>query len=131
MGMDARSSRIAHQVLLIALAIQGLTPDFRNQSSAWLFRILTWESADLVGGDDSGSLPLDDFDEGPGEVFAPGGMHPSLRLHRDAVGRPTAEFGSICACERMFRSAILSFHPHILAMQGGDDLIRSLCRFHC
>ncbi len=95
MGRDARSSRIGQLILLVAMAIQGLTPDFRNLSSPWLFRILTWELADLAGGKDSDRCPLDDHDKGPGEVFAPGGMHASLRLHRDAVGRPTAEFTPI------------------------------------
>ena len=131
MGMDARSSRIAHQFLLIAMAIQGVTPDFRNLSSPWLFRILTWESADLAGGKDSDSLPVEDHDKGPDEVCAANGMDAILRLRFDVGSRDASEFTPVRPSERLIRSTTLSFHPHIISMQGGDDLIRSLCRFLC
>jgi hypothetical protein len=131
MGRDARSSRIGRMILLVALAIQGVTPDFRNLSSPWLLRILDWEMGDLAFGKDSEPLPVENHDDGPSDVCAPGSMHNSLRLHRDSVGRLAAEFTPIGPSERLIRSSVLSFHPHILARHGGDDLIRSLCRFLC
>jgi hypothetical protein len=131
MGMDARSSWIAHQIVLIAVAIQGLTPDFRNLSSPWLFRIVTWELVDLAGGHGSESPPGEDHDEGPDDVCAANGLDAILRLRFDAGSQYTAELTPVRPSERLIRSTTLSSLPHIISSRGGDDLIRSLCRFLC
>ncbi len=131
MPRDARSSQIGRLILLIALAIQGMTPDLRSLASPWLFRILTWELADLTFGHDPEPTPVGDRDDIPSDVCSPGGMHESPRLQRHPSGRLGAEFTLNCPSERWLQSAILSFHAHILATQGGDDRIRALCRFRC
>jgi hypothetical protein len=131
MPRDARSSRIGRLILLVALAIQGVTPDPRSLASPRLFRILTWELADLAFGQDPDPPPIGDRDENPSDVCSPSGMHEGPRLSRDPAGRPGAEITSNCSCGRLLQSSILSFHAHILAMQGGDDRILALCRFRC
>ena len=57
-GVARRSIWAGYRIVLLAMAIQGLTPDSASLASPWLLRIVTSASVDgLAAGDGSSSMP--------------------------------------------------------------------------
>jgi hypothetical protein len=129
MRMDARSIRIGRHILLIALAIHGFTPDFRNLSPRWLIQLLTCKSAEFQPGGGSSPLPGEDHHEGPDHACAPVSIDASPRIRLESSARPCAAFTPVSPCERWIPSTPVSLHLFGIATRGSHDLIRSLCRF--
>jgi hypothetical protein len=136
MGTDGPSTRAACCILLVAMAIQGLTPDQLNLSSSWLLRLVLAESGDSPSADGDHAptqipSPLGQDDGASGEIV-------STVVH---VATPRVRID----CDRWFpfnalpvglrvrptRSALHSLHPPGVVVQGSDGLILSLCRLTC
>ncbi len=124
MRMDIGSIRIYRYLLLIALAIQGFTPDFRNLSSRWLIQLLTCNS-----GGGSSPLPGEERHEGPDQVCAPVSIDATPRTRLDNGARPLAAPMPLSPSQRWIRSTPVSLHFFGIATRGSHDLLRSLCRF--
>ena len=124
-----RTSRIGRNLLLIALTIQGFTPDFRNLASPWLIRLLACSSAEMVPGEPAAPLSPQDHQDGPSEFGAPASLDAIPRNRYDSSIRPCAALPPPAPSERWIAPALGSCHFFGIAERGSHDLIRSLCRF--
>ena len=136
MGRDGRSTRAGYRVLLVAMAIQGLTPDDGNLASSWLFRLVSAGPAGgMVAGGDASSMPTPlrggDDDGLPGEWCRTVAAEAALRGRLDVGSRLCLPFLPAGLLERPTRSAPRSPHPLGLIRHGPHGLIPSLCRFLC
>jgi hypothetical protein len=136
MGMNRGSTRAGYWVLLVAMTIQGLTPDDGNLASSWLFRVVSAAPVDdTAAGGDPASIPTplrDGDDDGvPGEICRAVAAASSLRGRLDGGGRLRIRFLPAGPLERPTRSAPRSLHPPGPGPRGPDGLIPSLCRFLC
>ena len=129
MRMDARSNPICRHLLLIALAIQGFTPDFHNLASRWLIQLLTCQTTTLMAGEGSPPRPDKEHHQGPDHVCAPVSIDATPRIRLDAGARSCATFTPVGPCERWIPEAPVSLHLFGIAPRGSHDVIRSLCRF--
>jgi hypothetical protein len=134
--MGKSLTRAVYGILLIAMAIQGLTPDYSNLASSWLLRLVTSGSADSRAAD-GGSAPLPtpvprgDHDGIPGEVCAEASDRDAPRVRVGAGDRPGAPFLPVGPLDRPSRSAPRPSIPPGVVTRGSDGLIPSLCRFLC
>src|SRR5690242_1244179 len=67
LGADRRSGRATIRIVLLAVALQGLTPDRANLASPWLLRLVTAVSVDdAASGEHRSSMlaPLDGREDG-------------------------------------------------------------------
>jgi hypothetical protein len=128
MRFNAGSRRIGRDLLLIALAIQGLTPDSRDLSSPRLIRLIACKSHAVRSGEGPPPLQAVDHLDGPDAVCAPvvNDQIERIRLRVDA--RPFVAFTPPRPCERWLHSAGISCHLFGAAARGSRDRIRSLCR---
>jgi hypothetical protein len=136
MARDGRSTRAGYWVLLVAMTIQGLTPDGGNLASSWLFRLVSAGPVEgLATGGDPISIPAplhDGDDDGvPGELCRPVGAETALRVRLDDGSRLRIPFLPAGLLERSGRSATRSLHPPGPVPRGPAGLIPSLCRFLC
>jgi hypothetical protein len=135
MGMEKPMTRAGSWFLLIAMAVQGLTPDCSNLASSMLLRLVSSGLADsrAAGGCTSLPIPRGDHDEIPGEVCGEASDRDATRVQLDADGRPCIRFLPVGLLDRPGRSAPLSSPslPPGVVMRWPDDLIISLCRFVC
>jgi hypothetical protein len=136
MGSDKGSIRAGYRVLLIATAIQGLTPDYGNLASSCLLRLVTSGSADSRAADRvppprSTPVPGGDHDGVPGEVCSTIAPHAALRARLDTGGRPCVRFLPVGFLDRLSRPAPRSLDPPGVVIRGPDGLIPVLCRFLC
>ena len=136
MGRDGRTTRAGYWVLLVAMAIQGLTPDDGNLASSWLFRLVSAGTGRRHGrGRRASSMPTPlrggDDDGLPGEWCRTVAAEAALRGRLDVGSRLCLQFLPAGLLERPARSAPRSPHPPGLIRHGPDGLILSLCRFLC
>jgi hypothetical protein len=134
-GRDWLSTRAGYGILLVAMAIQGITPDYVNLASPWLLKLVISVSADdPAEGDPSPSpAPLDRNDgEGvPGEFCSKATAESALRVNLDTGGRLCVRYLPSALLDSPGRSATRSLHPHGVVQPGFDGSIPSLCRFQC
>ena len=134
--MDGRSTWAGYRILLVAMAIQGLTPDYANLASSRLSRLVasgwtTRPAADVGRVPSSAPIPRDDQDDGPGEICSRVTVESPLRVRLDAGGRRCIHFLSIVPFERPSRWAPRAFDPTGGDSRGSQGLIARLCRFVC
>lgn len=134
-GMEKPITRAGSWILLIAMAVQGLTPDGSNLASSMLFRLV---SSGVAGSRAAGGcaplpipVPRGDHDGIPGEVCAEASDRDAPHVRLDADGRPCLRFLPAVPLDRPGRSAPLSSFPRGVVMRWPDGLIASLCRFLC
>jgi hypothetical protein len=131
-----RSIRAGYRILLVAIAIQGLTPDHASLASTWLLRCVALGSPDHWAADD-GAAPMPtpihagDHDVVPGEFCSNMSAESSLRVRLDTGGRLSIHLIPIGLLERPNRSDPRSPCPIGVVRWGFGGLIRSLCRFLC
>jgi hypothetical protein len=136
MGKHRPPSRAGCRILLVAIAIQGLTPDHASLASTWLLRCITLGSPGHWAADD-GAAPMPtpihggDHDVVPGESCSNVAAESSLRVRFDTGGRLCIHVIPISLLERPNRSDFRSPCPIGVVRWGSDGLIRSLCRFLC
>jgi hypothetical protein len=136
MGRDGRLTRAGYWVLLVAMAVQGLTPDDGNLASSLLLRLVSAGPAgDMALHDDASSLPppLHGGDENgvPGAFCRTVAVGGALRVRLDDGTRTRLPFLPAGLLDRPNRSAprsILAPGPVPLAPGG---LIPALGRFRC
>jgi hypothetical protein len=129
---DRRSTRAGCRILLIAMAIQGLTPDYGNLASSWLLRLVTSGPADGRAADgDSAPIPRGDQDNVPGTIGSTAAARSALRGRLDAGGRIGIHILPVNSLERPGRTTPRSLHPPGTHPTGPDGRLSSLCRFLC
>jgi hypothetical protein len=128
--MEKPMTRAGYWILLIAMAVQGLTPDYSNLASSLRFRLVCSGLADS-GGCTPLPFPRGDLDGVPGEVCGEASAHDAPRVRLDADGRPCVRFLPGGLLDRPGRSAPLSSLPPGVVLRWPDGLIISLCRFVC
>jgi hypothetical protein len=129
-GMEKPMTRVGYPIVLIAMAIQGLTPDYSNLASSMLFRLVCSGLAD-PGGCTPLPIPRGDQDGVPGEVCGEASGRDVTRVRLDDDGRPCLRFLPVDLLDRPGRSAPLSSLPPGVVMRWPYGLIISLCRFVC
>jgi hypothetical protein len=135
-GRDKQLIRAGYWILLVAMAIQGLTPDGSNVASSWLLRLVTAGLADswVAGGGPAPShtpIPRGDHGDVPGEIGSLARAGAALRIRLETGVRPCVDFLPVSLLDRLPRPALGSCDPPGTAMRGSDGLIPSLCRFLC
>jgi hypothetical protein len=136
MGRDRRSILAGYRVLLVATAIQGLTPDHGSLASPWLLRLVTsgWPGGRAA---DGGPAPMPtpissgDHDGVPGEVCSAVAAKSSLRARLDTGERLCIQLIPIGLIERPSRTVPRRPYPTGEIWRGSDGLIPALCRFVC
>ena len=136
MERDRRSIRAGHRILLITIAIQGLTPDHGSLASPWLFRLVSAGLTDpptVVGRSAPSPIPSPrEHEDGIPDVIGSAVVADlTLRGALDAGGGPRAHFLPTGLFDRMTRSSPRSLILAGPALQGCDTLTLSLCRFRC
>jgi hypothetical protein len=136
MGEHRPPIRAGYRILLVAIAIQGLTPDRASLASTWLLRCVALGSPDhwAVG---DGAAPLPTPTHGGEQDVAPGVFcsnvttGSSLRVRLDTGGRFCIHLIPIGLLEWPSRSDSRSRCPTGVVWWGSDALIHSLCRLRC
>ncbi len=131
-----RSMWAGYRIVLLVMAIQGLTPDSASLASPWLLRLITPASVDgLAAGDGSSSMPkpLHGDEEGgvAGVICQPATAVSAPRVRLEDDRRLSIPFLAATLCDRPIRSAPPSVRFRGLVQRWPDGLIRSLCRFLC
>jgi hypothetical protein len=115
---------------LIALTIQGMTPDPQDLTSGAISRILRSIASDGMPPTGDEAPPGDDAtDEKPGEVCMPGsssGVHPVTRHSIDGTGTPQRMPPSPCPSP-----AVLTRRPSLRVPAATGRRLASLGRFTC
>lgn len=135
-GRDGRLTRAGYWVLLVAMAIQGLTPDDGNLASSLLLRLVSAGPADgTARRGDASSMPPPlhggDDDDLPGEFCRTAAAGNVLRARLDDGVRLRLPFLSAGLLDRQNRSAPCSSLALGLVPRAPDGLIPSLGRFRC
>ena len=135
-GMARRSMWAGYRIVLLAMAIQGLTPDSASLAFPWLLRIITPAAADgLAAGDGSSSMPkpLHGSDEGraAGVICEPVAAVSAPCVRREDDRRLSISFLATVLRDRPIRSAPRSLRSRGLVQRWPDGLNPSLCRFLC
>jgi hypothetical protein len=149
-GRRRRSRSILAQLLLVASAIQGLTPDADDIASTSLVWLLCPAPAGSSSGsktaaarvcDDlgrelpplDGTLPPwgDDQDELPDEVCLPVAVAAGMAQRERPGGSPCHEPATCRRAERPFVPGPDGRAATLAGIARGDVLIRSLCRLNC
>jgi hypothetical protein len=147
MGVVIRSRSICPYFLLIAAAVQGLTPDADDIASTMLFPLLASVASGAAGtaaGRDhefrpesppshGASLPSwdEDNEPKPGEVCGPARF--SARQNQPQAPENTPWRGALRIDPKrpLIRSNLLDALPRHAGMACGDDLTLALCRLLC
>lgn len=134
-GGGRRSIRGGYRVLLVAMAIQGLTPDGRNLASPWLLRLIGTGPAHVAAASshDPRPTPLhgEDHDGTTGyfcEAVAPAAAI-RVRLQDGEPSDALSPAGALVEWAR--RPSCRSIPPPGPISRGPHGLISSLCRFLC
>lgn len=130
-----RMSGLGFGVLLFAMAIQGLTPDYASLASPWLLRLVSaWSMGEAIAEGDPSSRPAPlrgddagDLDGSWGTVAAKAGA----RVRLDDDGPSLRSLLSAGFLERPAPPACPSHRPPRPAVRGPGGLISALCRFRC
>jgi hypothetical protein len=136
MGTDRLSTRAGCCILLVAMAIQGLTPDQLNLASSWLLRLVLAEMVDSPSADGDRApsqtpSPLGQEDGAPDEIVSTVVHNATPRVRIDSDRWLPFDALPVDIRERPTRSALHSLHPPGVVVQGSDGLILSLCRLIC
>lgn len=136
MGRERRSTRVRCQILLIAMAIQGLTPDHFDLASPWLLRLVTSEPVDggtAGSGPAPTSLPIPGGQDGgvPGAICATSTLDLVTRDRLDPDGRPCLHGQPSPFLGWWRRSTSPACRLPGLSPRGSEGLIPALCRFLC
>jgi hypothetical protein len=125
MGQGRRARSITARILLIALAIQGITPDAQDLASLNALRLFCPDLAD--------SKSLADNDDSPDDVCGSVqlDMHLAIRKRMDSRILPFLGFVWIGHRSPMVASSALQFHSPLGPNARVGDLIHSLCRLTC
>jgi hypothetical protein len=118
--------------LLIAFAIQGVTPDVHDLASRALFQMLFEVLGDstIACGGDSFPSPDEDQNEMPDDVCVAAGLTVLVpRLQTDGSSRSSDSLDNWSA--RPVRLNILPISPSQGVLGRGRDLVLSLCRLNC
>ncbi len=130
-----RLIRGGYRVLLVAMAIQGLTPDGGNLASPWLLRLIGTGPADVTAArsDDARPTPLhgEDGDDTSGNLCEAVAPAAAMRVRLQDGGRPCPSFSAADLGEWPRRPAPRSIPPSGPNLRGPHGLISSLCRFLC
>jgi hypothetical protein len=135
MGRARRSMRAGYSILLVAMAIQGLTPDQSDLASSRLLRLvlsgLAGSRSD--GGPAPSSIPTPrGQDDGvPGEICATVAAGVASRVRLDTGGPPHVHVLPVGILDHLTRSALHPLRRPRVVAWGADGLIPSLCRFRC
>ncbi len=129
---DGRLRRAGYRALLVAMAIQGLTPDSGDLASSWLLRLVASGPADAPA-EDGAPAPIHRGDQHD----LPGAIGPAIaakslpRGRLDDGGRIGLHFLSASPLARPGRSAPRSLDPPGVVPPESDERLSSLCRFRC
>ena len=136
-GVARRSMWAGYRIVLLAMAIHGLTPDSASLASASLLRIVTSASVDgLAAGDRSSSMPkpLHGSEEGGAAavICQPVEAKSAPCVRRDDDRRLSIPILAAGLFDRPgSRSASRSVRSRGLVQRWPDGLNPSLCRFLC
>jgi hypothetical protein len=136
MDRDRQTAGAGLRILLVAMAIQGLTPDRGDLASSRLLQLVASGLVDCESAD-SGSAPSSipiprDWDDGlPGVLGSTLVASAALRTHLDTGGRPALHFLPAGLLNQLIRSVPRSLRPAGIVVRGPDGLIVSICRFLC
>ncbi len=135
-GVVRRSMWAVYRIVLLAMAIQGLTPDSASLAFPWLLRLITPASIDgLAAGDGSSSMPkpLHGSEEGgvAGVICEPVAAVSAPCVRRDDDRGLSIPFLAASLRDRPIRSAPRLVRSRGLVQRWPDGLIPSLCRFLC
>jgi hypothetical protein len=123
---------ISLHILLIALAIQGITPEFRDLASQALFEILAQVPRDAKTQGAGDALPLRDEDQNelPDDVYV--AAFPVVAIPRSPVDDSSdLELAASGWSERLLRLCLLLGSPSRRVVGPGCDLVHSLSRLNC
>lgn len=131
-----RSIRVGYPILLVAMAIQGLTPDHGDLASPRLLRHVISElagSRSAEGGPSPSpvSVPRGEDDGAPGEICTKVDVRALRRAGLDAGFRPWAGGSPMVGSDRPTRSVRVPRSILGVVVPGPDALILSLCRLLC
>jgi hypothetical protein len=134
--MDRRTTWAGYRILLVAMAIQGVTPDCDNLVSSRLLRLIAsgWTGGPAADGASTPMqtpIPPDDGDGDPGLFCSKVAAGCALRVRLDTGDRRFIHFIPIHFLERSSRSVPRPFDPPGVALRGSDSLYACLCRFLC
>ncbi len=135
-GVARRSMWAGYRVVLLAMAIQGLTPDSASIVSPWLLRIVTSASVDgLAAGDGSSSMPtpLHGSEEGgvAGVICQAEAAVSAPRVRLDDDRRLSIPFLAAGLRDRPIPSTPRSRPSRSVVQRWPDGLLPFLCRFRC
>jgi hypothetical protein len=132
-GMEKPMTRVGYGILLIAMALQGLTPDCSNLASSMLLRLVSSGLAESRAADGCTPLPIPrgDQDGIPGEVCGEASDRDATRVRLDADGRPCVRFLPVGLLDQLSRSAPLSSLLTSVVLRWPDGLNAPFCRFLC
>lgn len=131
---DWRMTGVGTGVLLVAMAIQGLTPDCGSLASSWLLRVVSsWSTDGLIEEGDPSSRPSPPRDDvgDPGETWGTVGANIASRIRLDDQGPLLSMLLPAGLLERPARPACRSLLPASPVVRGPGGLISALCRFVC
>jgi hypothetical protein len=135
-GVARRSMWAVYRIVLLNMAIQGLTPDSASLASPWLLRMITPAPVDgLAAGTGSSSIPMPQHGSkggGVAEVISqPAADVSTPRVRLDDDRWLSIPFLTATLRDRPIRSAPRSLRSRGLVQRWPDGLIPSLCRFLC
>jgi hypothetical protein len=134
MGVGKRSTWAAYRIVLITMAIQGLTPDYSSLASPWLLRIVASPSVHgLAASDDASPLPRHDSDDGgvPGAMCQSEAVVSAPRVRLDDDRWLRILFLATSLRDRPIRSATRSLSSQCLVQPRSYGPIPPLCHFLC
>ncbi len=132
---DRQSTRASFRILLVATAIQGLTPDCDNLASSCLLRLVTSQCATSRATDGAAApmpmpIPFGDQDDAPGELCSAVPADTAVRFRVDP-GDQRCQFFPVGLLERLTGSAHRSLDLPGAGSRSSNGLVLSLCRLLC
>ena len=136
MGDDPRSTKAGYRILLIAMAIQGLTPDRCDLASSWLLRLVHSGLFDPLPADGRSTPspipnPRGQDDGVPGESVLTVVADVTRCVRFNTGERPCVHHLPVGLLDRHPRSAPHSPRPPGVIVRRSKGLLLSLCRFDC
>jgi hypothetical protein len=133
---ERRSIRAGYGILLVAMAIQGITPDHVDLASARLLRLVTHGLAGSRCADTDCAprhipIPHDQDDRSPGEIRLTVVTNAAPRTRLDGGTRPSIYRLSPGLPESLARWILYSLQPAEKVQRSPQELILSLCRLTC
>jgi hypothetical protein len=129
MKLTASTRRVCRDILLIALAIQAVTPDSRDLSSSRLIQLISRnKSAVQESAEQVPPLPFEIHPDASNEVCEPATRNASPRIHFVRIDRMNPDFTWPNPDQQGPPATPAACPVQCAAIRVSHDLLSSLCR---